>query len=286
MFSSRQKLRQRVASKFDAYENYADAPADGPAAVAPGRTQLQATVGNPQFTAQFDMSLKLLYFTENGAGVYTLKTPAQLAAAQAQLATKLPAFLFGHSDYAGGFARLKAAFPVAGGWLYGIPFVYGTGDTRPGCIYSVFDASVTAQLVQGDLVQPFTATLGGVNYVALSVIRCNQVAYGTLLDSLGSDMFQMNMIRYILSDTSNVGLAQYANNISVFKQSLFGKFDSDFVSPNSFKLPEQQQDGVIDIPLVKGIDKQIALATLQNYDVPNVQWSIFVAMVNKLGYNS
>jgi len=229
--------------------------------------------------------LKLLYFTENGAGVYTLKTAAQILAAQPTLATKLPSFLFGHADYAGGFSRLKAAFPVAV-WTYGIPFVYGTGDTRPGCTFSVYDATVTAQLTAGDLVQPFTATLGGVNYVALSVIHCNQVAYGTLLDSLGSDMFQMNMIRYIMADTSAVGLAQYQNNINIFKQSLFGKFDSDFVSPNSFKLPEQMQDGVIDIPLVKGIDKQIALATLINYDTPNVQWSVFVSMVNKLSYPS
>lgn len=280
--SSRARLRAQLNRRVDSFESHAD---EAPAAVAPGRTQLMATQGNPAFTAQFDLALKLLYFTENGAGVYTLKTPAQILAAQPSLATKLPSFLFGQADYSGGFARLKSAFPIVV-WSYGVPFIYGTGDTRPGVSFSVFDTTVTAQLVQGDLVQPFTAVLGGVNYVALSVIRCNQVAYGTLLASLSSDMFQMNMIRYIMADTSAVGLAQYANNINIFKQSLFGKFDSDFVSPNSFKLPEQMQDGVIDIPIVKGVDKQIALATLINYDTPNVQWSLFVAMVNKLSYAS
>lgn len=267
----------------DSFENYADAVAtvDMPAAVAPDKTQLMATQGNPAFTAQFDINLELLYFTEN-AGVYTLKTPAQILAAQASLATKLPHFVFGNTDYNGGFARLKAAVNI-NVWAYDVPFIYGV-ITQPGCSFSLFDATVKAQLITGDLILPFTATLGGVNYVALSVVRCTQVAYGTLLQALSSDMFQMNMIRYIISDTTAVGLAQYKNNINIFKQSLFGKFNSDFVSPNSFKLPEQMQDGVIDIPLVKGIDKQIALAVLANYDVPNVQWSLFVAMVNKLAY--
>jgi len=279
----KQNLRRHLQGRTDAFENYADAQAtvDQPAAVAPNRTQLMATQGNPAFTAQFDVSLKLLYFTEN-AGVYTLKTAAEILAAQATLATKLPHFVFGNTDYQGGFARLHSAVQLSV-WAYGIPFIYGA-VTIPASSFSNFDANVNAQLVVGDLVQPFTATLGGVNYVALSVVRCTQVAYGTLLQALSSDMFQMNMIRYIISDTTAVGLAQYQNNINIFKQSLFGKFDSDFVSPNSFKLPEQMQDGVIDIPLVKGIDKQIALAVQCNYDVPNVQWSLFVAMVNKLAY--
>jgi len=276
----RQYLRQ--SRGVDSFENYADqATVDQPAAVAPNRTQLMATQGNPAFTAQFDVQLNLLYFTEN-AGVYTVKTAAQILAAQPSLATKLPHFLFGNTDYQGGFARLKAAVQLAV-WAYDIPFINGS-IVQPGCVFSAFDANVKALLNTGDLVLPFTATLGGVNYVALSVIHCTQVAYGTLLQALSSDMFQMNMIRYIISDTTAVGLAQYQNNINIFKQSLFGKFDSDFVSPNSFKLPEQMQDGVIDIPLVKGIDKQIALAVQANYNVPNLQWSLFVAMVNKLAY--
>jgi hypothetical protein len=85
-----------------------------------------------------------------------------------------------------------------------------------------------------------------------------------------------------MADTTPVGLAQLNNNISITKQSLFGKFDSDFISPNSFKVPEQQQNGIIDIPLVKGIDKQTALSTYVNFDATNVQWSIFVQQVDKI----
>jgi len=103
-----------------------------------------------------------------------------------------------------------------------------------------------------------------------------------LLDALNSDSFVTNMLRYIISDTSAVGLAQYENNVKTLRQSLFGKSTDDFVSPNSFKLPEQQQAGIIDIPLVFEVDKAAALGTYVNYDVVNIQWSIFVKQVNKL----
>lgn len=280
MSRSRIKLMQALNGRVNSFENYADAP-PAPPAVPPNRTQLMATQGNPAFTAQFDLSLNLYYFTE-AAGVYTVKTAAQILAAQPTLATKLPQFVFGNSDFAGGFARLHAATSISV-WAYDYPFIYGVGG-QPDGHFSNYDTNVTALLSIGDLVQGYWAALGGVNYYAIAVVHCTQVAYGTLLDALSSDMFQMNMIRYIISDTSATGLAQYANNINIFKQSLFGKFDSDFISPNSFKLPEQMQDGVIDIPLVKGIDKQIALAVNQNYAVTSVQWSLFVAQVNKLAY--
>ncbi len=280
MSRSRIKLMQSLNNRVNSFENYADAP-PLQAALPPNRTQLMATQGNPAFTAQFDLNLKLRFFTES-SGVYTLKTPAQILAAQPTLATKLNQFVFGHSDFSGGFARLHAANAL-NVWAYDYPAIYGV-QGQPDGHFSNLDASVTAQMSIGDLYQGYWAVLGGVNYYAIAIVNCTQVAYGTLLDALGSDMFQMNMIRYIISDTSATGLAQYANNINIFKQSLFGKFDSDFISPNSFKLPEQMQDGVIDIPLVKGIDKQIALEVSQNYAVPDVQWSLFVAQVNKLAY--
>lgn len=268
-------LYEALARQSNAYESYADAPA----AVNPAATSLTPQVGNPTFAAQFDIQFLLYYFTV-AAGVYTERNAAYILANLPAGATQLPAFLFGNSDFAGGFTKLKAQFPLSG-WTYGDPFVYG--KDYPATFFSVIDATVRAKLRSGDLVLTFYVD-GATDYVALTVIRCTQVGYGTLLDALSSDMFTMNMIRYVMADTSATGLAQYNNNVNVLKQSLFGKFDSDFVSPNSFKIPEQQQDGIIDIPLVKGIDKQVALATMINYDITNVQWSLFVRSVNKLDY--
>lgn len=275
-----QNLQQAFNRRANSYERN---NADGPLAVNPGSTQLASVKGNPSFAAQFDIQFLLKYFTlVDATGVYTASTAAAVAAAVPALATQLAAFLYGNSDYASGFKKLQEAFPLAGGWVYGTPGIYGKDQFRING--SFIDATVTAQLQKGDLVQPIFSDQGATTYVGLVIIRCTQVGYGTLLDSLNSDRFVMNMIRYIMADTTAVGLAQYNNNIFIMKQSLFGKFDSDFVSPQSFKMPEQFQAGIIDIPVKKGIDKQIALATYIQYDAVTVQWSLFVEYVEKLAF--
>jgi len=134
------------------------------------------------------------------------------------------------------------------------------------------------------LIIPFYSDQGATTYCAFVIVRCTQVGYGTLLDALNSDRFIMNLLRYVMSDTSAVGLAQYNNNVAIVKQSLFGKFDQDWVSPTSFKMPEQFQTGIIDIPIEKGVDKQVELATYVNYDAVTVQWSLFVNYLEKLAF--
>ncbi len=263
--------------------SYERSNADAPVAVNPGATQLASSKGNPSFAAQFDIQSLLKFFSVvDATGVFTGLTAAQLVAAVPALGTQLPLFLYGNSDFAAGFKKLQQAFPLSGGWVYGEPSIYGKDLIRING--SFIDATVAAQLQKGDLVQPVYFDAGATTYVGLAIIRCTQVGYGTLLDSLNSDRFIMNMIRYIMADTTAVGLAQYNNNIFIMKQSLFGKFDSDFVSPTSFKMPEQFQPGIIDVPIKKGIDKQIALASYQNYDAVTVQWSLFVEYVEKLAF--
>lgn len=255
----------------------------GQLAVNPAATNLAAVKGNPNFAAQFDIEYLLRYFSVvDATGVWTSISAAALVAAVPALGTQLPAFLFANSDFASGFAKLKSLFPLVGGWSYGTPFIYG--KPLPRINNMELDATAIAQLRDGDLVIPVYYDSGATTYVGFTIVRCTQVAYGTLLDALNSDRFVMNMLRYVMTDTSTVGLAQYQNNIQLLKLSLFGKFASDFVSPNSFKLPEQMQNGIIDIPLEKGIDKQIALATFINYDAIRVQWSLFASVVDKLAF--
>lgn len=257
--------------------------ADAPLAVNPAATVLAAAAGNPGFAAQFDLQLLLKFFSiVDATGVATLLTPANLFAAQPNLATQMPQFIFGNSDFAAGFKRTQQAYPLTL-WSYGNPFIYGAGAV-PSVNGLALDATVLATLQKGDLVIPIYYDSGATTYVSLSIVRCNQVGYGTLLDALNSDRFVMNMVRYVMADTSADGLAQFNQNIGVYKQSLFGKFDSDFISPTSFKMPEQMQNGIIDVPLEKGIDKQVILGTYQNYNAPTVQWSIFVAAVDKLAF--
>lgn len=280
MFStSRRRLSAALQRRVDSYEaNHADPT--GPLVVAPSSTTLMAAQGNPAFDAQFDITFNLVYFTV-AAGVFTSIAAAAL---NGTLKGKLPFFLFGQSDFAGGFAKLRQQYPLLGGWTYGTPFIYGSGATptvdEDGTAVTLTGTAL-ATVAVGDLVIPFTATVAGTSYVALSVVHCTQVAYGTLLDSISSDLFQIVMLRYIMNDTTAVGVAQFVNQIGVYDQSLFGKFKSDTISPNSYKLPEQMQTGIIDIPLVQGVTKQVSLASPQNYDAISVQWSIFVGRIAK-----
>ncbi len=248
---------------------------------ADGNTgRLTPQVGNPGFIAQFDIVVIPKYFTVAG-GAYTSVTAAAVFAAQPTLGTQLPVFLFGNSDKAGGFKKMRSQF-VLSGWAYDTPFIYGA-DSGAGTIFGVLDATGRAQLQVGDLVIPVTAVLGGVNYVAFSIIRCAQTGYGSLLDATNSDAFQMNMVRYIVTDATAPSLAQYQNQLQPFNLSIFGKFSSDQTSPNSFKIPEQQQQNIVDIPLVLDVDKQTSIGTYMNYDLPTqMQLSFFVTQVVKV----
>jgi hypothetical protein len=269
-------LGQQLSEGVDSLEQYFN-NADAPPVISqrPAGAKLAAVKGNPQFSAQFDISFALRFFTVvTATGVYTQIAPAALNVA---LQTQLPVFVFGNSDFASGFANIRRAFPL-NTWVYGRPGIWGKDDFSE----FAFDATVTSTLMLGDLVIPYTSALpgAGTTTVGLAIVRCSQVAYGTLLDALNSDRFVMNMIRYNLPDTTQV--AQYNNNIGIFNLSLFGKFNQDFVSPNSYKKPEQFQNGFIDVPLKMGIAKQDSLGMYVNYTCVDITWSVFVWTVRKL----
>lgn len=277
MTEAQQKLLQALNSNVDAFDSYfEDESADAPVvSKLPDAPKMAKMRGNPAFSAQFDITVYKKYFTLN-SGTYTEIAASALNAA---LKNALPFFLFGFNDYLAGFSNLKKIYPVNSNWTLGRPGIYGK-DFLDGS----YDSTVTAYLQQGDLVIPFTSALpgSGTTTTALVIVRCNQVAYGTLLQSLASDRFVLNNIRYVVADETATNLAQYANNIGIHKLSLFGKNDNDFTSPNSFKVPEQQQKNLIDVPLKLGIGKEQSLASYTNFAVTEITWSTFVWTVRKL----
>lgn len=260
--------------------NHADAitaaiPNPNPA--APDRLALAQSIGNPNFVAQFDIAFYKKYFTVvTATGVYT---EIAAAALNASLKNSLPFYLFGNADYAGGFRKIKGQYQINALWVMGTPFIYGAAEPT---ISPAIDATVTATLSAGDLVVPFTSTApgSGTTTLALSIIRCDQTAYGSLLDALNSDVFDVNMIRYIIPDANQT--AQYGQQVGVYNLSIFGKFESDNVSSNSFKNPMQQQTNIVDVPLKKGIDKEVSIGFMGIYTCVEIQWSIYVGAVRKL----
>lgn len=273
-----QELLAHLGGSLSHYD-YADkVAAAGAVNMSPADKLRMAKIpGNPAFVAQFDVQILLKYFSV-AAGVYTGVTAAALLVAEPSLATRLPGFVFGQSDLAGGFKASQGQFAPSV-WAYDVPFVYGRDF--PNTEYGELDATAKAQLEIGDLVIPFYASPGATDYVAFVIIRCQNVAYSTLLDAISSDLFWLNNIRYKVANTA-AGLAQFDNQIIIQNQSLFGKYSKDTVSPNAFKQPTQYQPDLIDIPINKGIDKNVILGSWFNYDSVSQQWSIFVKQLDKL----
>ncbi len=254
----------------DAFEaDMADAPLVSPTSKGVG-AELANLRGNPRFSAQFDISVDITYYDVTGAAVLT---PAALLAAAPTLATQLAFPVFGNSDFSGGFKLWQERYPLS---------LWILSNANSG-IVGINGATVptgSIAVTSGDLLVTWLATVAANDYQATLRVRCRQVAYGTLLGSISSDRFVVNNIRYLIADATKV--AQYDNQIGLLRQTLFGKVSNDFVSPASFKRPEQFQINVVDIPLRKGIDKETILASYVNYDAVALTWSIFVMRINKV----
>lgn len=230
--------------------------------------------GVAQFSAQFDLSILVNFYTLSG-GSYTKIAPAAL---DATLQNQLPVFLFGYTDFAAGYAKHKQEFSLNSNWNYGRPGIFGKDDFSE----LAFDNAVLADLRLGDMVQVFTSPQpgAGTTTLALVITRCNSIGFGSLLQSISSDTFLINNIRYVIPDATKI--AQYSQQISFNNLSLFGKFNKDFISPQSYKKPNQFQENIVDVTFKYQINKDNSFSMFLNYDVGKIDLSVFVKRVNKL----
>ena len=138
-----------------------------------------------------------------------------------------------------------------------------------------------ADLKDGDLVIPFTSALpgAGTTTLGLRVVRCKETGFGSVLEALVEDTFTLNKIRYNIPDSAQID--QFAEDIGVFDLSLFGKFGSDSLNPNTFKDPDQQQTNIIDIPFGKKFTKNTALSSYLLHTTTQVDLSMYVRTVVK-----
>lgn len=290
-FNAQQLLLRKMGKNFSSYNN-ANGGGNGGAIIEEVanipivQDRQLVTVGqglyNPPFKAQIQVNiLKQYYSYVLATGVFTAVAPAAVPAA---LQVSLPAFLFSNGDFDSGFAKLQGQYPLST-WAYQAPFIYGK-ESFPGISTNLtalsavtFDATVRAQLRFGDLVIPFTATSGGTLYVALQIVRTSDVPYGSLLGATNSNTFQINMLRYTVTAGQET---QFANAILCADETMFGKFSSDPVNPESYKNPEQDQDNIIDIDIDFNVNKQRGLSTLVNYDVVTMRWNLFISGAQKI----
>lgn len=262
------------------------------AAVAP-------TKFNPEFVSQFDLAIKTYFYiytysgTVNGENFY-LGNISSIAPSVSQWRDSILAFfLFGNSDFSGGYQNAAELLPIQIGDY--VKNVLVSGDANY-TFYHILPVGVRGvitlplQSVQdgfakrGDIVQLYVfLEPNGTNnlnvYTAEIVISCKQVAYGTLLDSVGSDRFKMNNIRYKVPSGNTV---QFENPLKLIRQSLFGKLSTDEITPAAYQLPNNFQTNIIDIPLIKGIDKETSICSYLDPLTPEILLSVFVETQRKI----
>lgn len=270
----RGKSERRVQS-FERSFNNADE------SLNPQSIVVAAGPGNPAFSDQFTIQVITKYFTVAGA-VWTNIAAAALAAS---LKTFVSAFIFGYSDGQSGYAKARQLMPVGGTattWNYDTMFTYGVTPAQATVnnVITLCDATAKAFLQLGDVVFPFySSTAGPVYSVALVIVRLSNGFYANLLNSLGSDTFQTNLIRYQMDSTL---VAQFSNPINLINQSLFGATKNDTIDATAYKQPQQYQAGIVDMGIGQTIYKSVGWATYVNYDCVLFTLSVFVKRTDRL----
>jgi hypothetical protein len=249
---------------------------------------IAAIVGNPAFNAEVTFNFSVKYYSQAVVGTPVAVAAAGLPAGQQ---TKLPLFLFGYNDLAGAYKKAKAAVPVAG-WNIADSLLY-LGNQQSPVIYPLPHAaaavgytlgSVYNNLVDnGDLVlaipmNGFVAGAAATTIIAEVIIKCANVAYTSLISSLASDTFLINMIRYTVDPAL---LTQLQNQIAVVNQSIFGRASQDTIDPNAFITPMTYNKNIADMPTSVVINKYVGLALPVNYDSVSFSWTVTIQKINK-----
>jgi len=251
---------------------------------------LSQIVGNPPFKAEVSLTIQIRYYSQAAVG-----TPVVVAAAAIPVAqqTTLPVYIFGQSDYSGNYARSRQIVAGGGGWQYADMKILRGGNGEVGynplchAVAGVEYASGTVfnnLLNNGDILflipmAGFVLGAAATTITAEVHVTCANVPYLTLVDSLSSDLITLNMIRYTVGALL---VAQLTNQITLIRQSLFGKTNTDTLDPNTYITGGTFNPNIADIPITIPIDKNLVLATVLNFDCGIVNWVVTVATIKKL----
>lgn len=275
---------------------------------AAGRLQYTKGVGaavspqkfNPEFVSQFDLNIIVKYYdvylSASNETSYpwifqtaTTLTPAML---QPQFQTKMAFFLFGMSDRLSSYANASKLLPV-NNWRYHKTMAVDTDqpnyvmndeppNKRRGFTF-ISPSYYSGDAKRGDvIISYYDLDSDGLDMnVTLCeiIVNCKQVQYTSLLEASSSDKFTINNVRYRVP--TGFG-KQYENQILATRHSLFGKLATDEVSPAAYQKPNQFQNEIVDIPIIKGIDKETSISSYLEYDIGEILLSIFVSNQTKV----
>jgi len=230
-------------------------------------------VGNPLSKTEITLNISIYFFNNVGAIVAPAALPVVLQ-------TSLPVYFFGLTDYYGGFNKLRNIIPTNPGWFFitapPIGFV-ATGIVNYNAI-PMWPAALPF-VRPGDLIIQYADNLVGFNWTAMIVIRCQNVAYGTFLNSFVSDLITLDTIRYIVP-LANIN--QFINPVIFGYQTLFGKVSSDSIDPRLYITNKDFQQQIADLPINLPIDKNLMIGLQMDIFCPTFSWVLFVKKVEPL----
>jgi hypothetical protein len=232
--------------------------------------ELRHIIGIPKFKGEISLIITSTFLNITAPNPAIVILPAALPAG---LAVNFPVYLFGLTDFFGGFNKFNNILPVGAGWQIIVSEIV-TPALQNQLIIGWLGAY---NPVIGDLLIVLqNVTLPPPVYICIIAVHCNNVAYGTFLHSFVSDIIVLNMLRYIVP-IANIN--QLINPIIFGYQSLFGKFKTDTIDARTFVTTSTFQQQIADIPINLAIDKNIMIGTHLNFDC---QFINFILSVNKI----
>lgn len=240
---------------------------------------------NPEFVSQFDINITKHYY-------YSGTPTTELPAASLPENLKVDTFfaLFGISDFKSGYVNAGNLAPVSNWDYLGAKIIDQTavGFFAPSFtgVFNLYNTVVPYSIAfgnakKGDVIFMYSwyDAIAGEVYLCEIVIDCKSVSYGTLIESTFSDTFKINNIRYKVPTGEE---SQFEKQLKITRQSLFGKLSTDEVSPASYQQVQNFQQSILDIPIIKGVDKETSFASYMDYLNTEILLSFFVEKQKKI----
>jgi hypothetical protein len=203
----------------------------------------------------------------------------------------LPIYLFGLTDYYSNYVKASIVTPL-NGMAFGVvpapvnaPFFGIVGKDLSQITANGF-AGAPFIFNRGDLMMGLMNDdwlTVGLNTFADIRVSCQNVAYGTFLNSFVSDLITISMMRFIVP-IANINT--YINPIKFTYQDLFGKTTTDSIDPRTYITSTDFQQQICDIPINLPIDKALIMTLGLDFNCPRMSIVLFVEKIEPLTHKN
>jgi len=131
--------------------------------------------------------------------------------------------------------------------------------------------AIKCQVKTGDVVLVYTYE--NARYQAFIIIHSPNVAYASMIKALEKDSFEIVAMDYSIPTAIQ---EQFELALKFKTLSLFGKKETDSISPNTFFNPENFLDFKIRIPVNTVIDKNKLISTYLKYNVERINFTYYI----------